>query len=81
MIIGQYFNSNGFTSFPIIARKKVSTNQLNKSIVLQRDFYKSELLIMDYFKTPEGRQLYELSLPELESIFDTEKAKVRKIHD
>ncbi|MGW6431762.1 Fur-regulated basic protein FbpA [Peribacillus butanolivorans] len=40
-----------------------SFNQLNKSIVLQRDFYKSELLRMDYFKTPEGRQLYELSLP------------------
>ncbi|MFI8492200.1 Fur-regulated basic protein FbpA [Peribacillus butanolivorans] len=61
----------------------VSTNQLNKSIELQKDFFKSELLKMNYFKTPKGRQLYELSLSELESIFDIEKAKAkaRKIHD
>ncbi|MFD4928472.1 Fur-regulated basic protein FbpA [Peribacillus butanolivorans] len=42
----------------------VSTNQLNKSIELQRGYFKSELLKMNYFKTPEGRQLYELSLSE-----------------
>ncbi|WP_274608126.1 Fur-regulated basic protein FbpA [Peribacillus sp. TH27] len=42
---------------------------------MQRDYFKSEILKMNYFKTPEGRQLYELSLSELESIFDTEKAK------
>ncbi|MFD4815089.1 Fur-regulated basic protein FbpA [Peribacillus butanolivorans] len=48
---------------------------------MQRDYFKSELLKMNYFKAPEGRQLYELSLSELESIFDTEKSKARKIHD
>ncbi|PEJ24653.1 hypothetical protein CN689_26965 [Peribacillus butanolivorans] len=42
----------------------VSTIQLNKSIELQRGYFKSELLKMNYFRTPEGRQLYELSLSE-----------------
>ncbi|MET1178157.1 Fur-regulated basic protein FbpA [Peribacillus simplex] len=36
---------------------------------------------MNYFKTPESRQLYKLTLPELENIFDTEKAKAREVHD
>lgn len=53
----------------------VSTNQLNKSIELQRDFYKFELLKMGYFKTPEGLQLYELTLSELEDIYKAEKAR------
>ncbi|MGE6379945.1 Fur-regulated basic protein FbpA [Peribacillus muralis] len=53
----------------------VSTNQLNKSIELQRDFYKSELLYMGYFKTPDNRQLYELTLSELEEIYKAEKAR------
>ena len=38
-------------------------------IEIQKDFYKSELLKMGYFKTPEGKQLYELSLHELEKIY------------
>jgi len=41
----------------------------------KRDFYKSELLKMNYFKTPDGKQLYELSLSELEQIYENEKAK------
>lgn len=57
----------------------VSTNQLNKSIELQRDFYKSGLLNMGYFKTPDNRQLYELTLSELEEIYKAEKA--REKHD
>ncbi|WP_340373268.1 Fur-regulated basic protein FbpA [Peribacillus sp. FSL E2-0218] len=57
----------------------VSTNQLNKSIELQRDFYKSELLNMGYLKTPDNRQLYELTLSELEDIYKAEKA--REKHD
>ncbi|KEF40145.1 Protein of unknown function (DUF3940) [Schinkia azotoformans MEV2011] len=39
------------------------------------DFYKSELLSMNYFKTSDGKQLYELSLSELEQIYENEKAK------
>lgn len=46
--------------------ESVSTNQL---IEIQKDFYKSELLKMGYFKTPEGLQLYELSLSQLENIY------------
>jgi hypothetical protein len=48
--------------------------ELNKSVELQRDFYKSELLKMGYFKTPEGLQLFELSLSELEEIYKSKKA-------
>lgn len=56
-------------------KESVPVNNLKKSIEQQKDFYKSELLEMGYFKTPEGKQLYELSLPELESIYSKEKAK------
>lgn len=48
---------------------KVSNEQIHKSIEIQKDFYKSELLKNGYFKTPEGKQLYELSLSELEQIY------------
>ncbi|PJN91189.1 hypothetical protein CVN76_06295, partial [Bacillus sp. mrc49] len=40
---------------------------------------KNELLNMGYFKTPEGLQLYELTLSELEDIYKAEKA--REKHD
>jgi len=52
-----------------------STNQLNKSIEVQKDFYKTKLLNMGYFKTPDGQQLYELSLNELENLYKEEKSK------
>lgn len=42
---------------------------LKNSIEHQKDFYKSELLEMGYFKTPDGKQLYQLTLPELEQIY------------
>lgn len=38
-------------------------------IEIQKDFYKSQLLELGYFKTPAGKQLYELSLHELEKIY------------
>lgn len=41
----------------------------SKTIEAQREFYKSELIKMGYFKTPEGLQLYELSLAQLEEIY------------
>lgn len=53
-----------------------ATNQL---IEVQKDFYKSELLEMGYFKTPEGLQLYELSLDELETIYKAQKGEIN--HD
>lgn len=46
---------------------------LNPSIEVQKDFYKSKLLKMGYFKTPEGLQLYELSLSQLEEIYAVQK--------
>lgn len=51
----------------------VDTTKILNSIEHQKDFYKSELLNMGYFKTPDNRQLYELSLEELERIYLTIK--------
>ncbi|MFD9629066.1 Fur-regulated basic protein FbpA [Peribacillus muralis] len=48
---------------------------LRKRVELEKDFYKNELLKMEYFKTPEGLQLYELTLSELENIYESEKVK------
>ncbi|USK66282.1 Fur-regulated basic protein FbpA [Peribacillus frigoritolerans] len=48
---------------------------LRKRVELEKDFYKNELLKMGYFKTPEGLQLYELTLSELEDIYKAEKAR------
>ena len=42
---------------------------------VQMDFYKSELLKFGYFKTPEGLQLYELSLEQLKEIYQTLKSE------
>lgn len=53
----------------------VPVKSLGESVAHQKDFYKSELLDMGYFKTPDGRQLYELTLIELEAIYRREKAK------
>lgn len=47
---------------------------LLRRVELEKDFYKNELLKMGYFKTPEGLQLYELSLTELEKIYQTQKS-------
>jgi Fur-regulated basic protein A len=59
-------------------RATVPYGQLRKGIQIQKDFYKSELLQMDYFKTPCGKQLYELTLSELEQVYENEKARRRK---
>ena len=48
----------------------VSINQLKRTIEIQKDFYKSELINMGYFKTPEGLQLYELPLKRLRQIYE-----------
>lgn len=52
-----------------------SPKQLKKDIEIEKDFYKSELLNLGYFKTSDGRQLYELSLRELKYIHSREGRK------
>lgn len=49
--------------------KQNSLNHLKEEA--QKDFYKFELLKMGYFKTTEGLQLYELSLDELKTIYES----------
>ncbi|MED1741955.1 Fur-regulated basic protein FbpA [Bacillus swezeyi] len=46
-------------------------NDLMKVLYCERkmDELKTQLLKMGCFKTPDGRQLYELSLVELDEIF------------
>lgn len=49
---------------------------LAKRVELEKDFYKNELLKMGYFKTPDGIQLYELTLSELIQIYENEKYRL-----
>lgn len=51
----------------------------SRTIEAQRDFYKTELIQMGYFKTPEGLQLYELSLTELEEIYEEIKSRSKNV--
>lgn len=48
---------------------------LRRGIERQQDFLKSELLKMGYFKTPDGKQLYELTVSELQEIYENEKCR------
>ena len=41
----------------------------------KKDELKTELIKLNYFKTPDGKQLYELSLLELQEIYENEKAR------
>ncbi|WP_191556589.1 Fur-regulated basic protein FbpA [Metabacillus idriensis] len=41
----------------------------------KKDELKNELIKLNYFKTPDGKQLYELDLSELEEIYENEKGK------
>jgi Fur-regulated basic protein A len=52
---------------------KHPVNQLRRAVEHEKDLYKNRLLEMGYFKTPEGKQLYELTLSELEEIYRNEK--------
>jgi hypothetical protein len=58
---------------------KIPFGQLRKGVEAKMDFYKSELLKMGYFKTPDGSQLYELTLTELEQVYENEKARRRAL--
>lgn len=41
----------------------------------KKDELKTKLIKLNYFKTPDGKQLYELSLLELQEIYENEKAR------
>lgn len=41
----------------------------------KKDELKTKLIKLNYFKTPDGKQLYELSLLELKEIFENQKAR------
>ncbi|KSU88928.1 hypothetical protein A2U94_07625 [Bacillus sp. VT 712] len=51
---------------------------LNLAVQKRRDFLINELVKFGYFKTTEGKQLYELTLSELEHIHITVKCKFGK---
>lgn len=43
------------------------------TIEQKKDDLKAKLIDLGYFKTPDGRQLYELTYEELESIYNQQK--------
>ena len=47
------------------------------TIEQKKDELKRELIQLNYFKTPDGRQLYELSFEELETILKEVKKDER----
>jgi hypothetical protein len=42
--------------------------QLRQAVEERKEYLKNELMKLDFFKTPEGKQLYELNLSELERL-------------
>ena len=48
---------------------KITNEEISETLEQQKDFYKSELIKMGFYKTVEGKQLYELSLYELRKIY------------
>ncbi|MEH7236778.1 Fur-regulated basic protein FbpA [Bacillus sp. JJ1562] len=46
----------------------LQATQLSQAVEQRKDVLKAELMKYGYFKTPEGKQLYELTLTELENI-------------
>lgn len=53
-------------------------NKLRQAVEQRKDFLKDELLRMGYFKTPEKKQLYELTLSELENLYITVRCNIGK---
>ncbi|MGG3803135.1 Fur-regulated basic protein FbpA [Metabacillus fastidiosus] len=49
-------------------------NQLRRAVEQQKDVLKDDLLRMGYYKTDHGKQLYELTLSELQLIHTNVKA-------
>lgn len=52
--------------------------ELNRLVEQEKDRLKSELIKMNYFKTLDGKQLFELTLSELEQIYENVKAQNRR---
>ncbi|PKR84882.1 Fur-regulated basic protein FbpA [Heyndrickxia camelliae] len=53
-------------------------NKLRLAVEQRKDYLKGELLKYGYFKTPDGKQLYELTLSELEQIHINVKCQFAK---
>ncbi len=45
---------------------------------LDEDYFRSELLKLGFYKTQDGRQLYELDLDELQQFYEDERLKVKE---
>lgn len=54
---------------------KNQSTQLRRAIEQQKDFYKSKLLNMGYSRTPDGKQLIDLTVSELQQIYENEKQR------
>ncbi|PAD67306.1 hypothetical protein CHH83_19665 [Bacillus sp. 7586-K] len=52
--------------------------KLSQVVEQRKDYLKNELLRYGYFKTPDNKQLYELTLTELEQIHISVKAQFGK---
>jgi Fur-regulated basic protein A len=59
----------------------MNRNLLREAVEQRKDELKNELLQIGYFKTPDKRQLYELTLSELEEIYETEKLRYEKLNE
>jgi len=55
------------------------SKNMKQGIVFQKDFIIQQLLKLNCFKSSDNRQLYELSLPELESEYKLVKEKHHSI--
>lgn len=51
-------------------------NRLRQAVEQRKDELKSELMRFGYFKTADGKQLYELTLTELEQIHINVKCRI-----
>nr|WP_309101658.1 Fur-regulated basic protein FbpA [Fredinandcohnia onubensis] len=53
----------------------LQATQLTQAVEQRKDELKAALMGMGYFKTPDGLQLYELTLSELEQIYENVKCQ------
>jgi Fur-regulated basic protein A len=44
---------------------------------LEKDFFKSELIKLGFYKAPDGRQLYELDIVELQRFYIAVRLNVK----
>ncbi|MEH7223886.1 Fur-regulated basic protein FbpA [Bacillus sp. JJ1566] len=53
----------------------LQATQLTQAVEQRKDELKASLMKMGYFKTPDKKQLYELTLSELEQIYENVKCQ------